>query len=655
MRKVILAMIGVMLLLTACARNGEALPVDADMEAIPSIEEEIPTPYAGDVLQDSESPTETEEIEAIENDALSAFTRFEGIVIEIHENHSRDIITVESSDGERRIFSLGNNALMLSDNSSYVVEEGANAIIFSRRVFTSDPPIYGAAVWVASDFTGALDDVTLMNDGTPVFSQRPITARTARFITGLSFQESAPFELSHLAYLSVTYVNFDGESKVGSMIVAAEIADEVLDIFREIYESRFPIYSIRLIDYFGAMDYYSLAANNTSAFNFRYIAGTRTLSRHALGMAIDINPIQNPYLRGNTLKPEAGREYLDRDNIRTGMITRGDAVYNAFISRGWIWGGNWVTLRDYHHFERRDTPPPLPEPAEENELCNCGLFYARDTIRQPTTPPIMIEESPTEEFLSQFENIYNFTHIECICCQHDGRYDQIIIWTEAPIRDFSFVSLGHTWLLGPMYYFYTAETLFTINNFAQGDAFLLNVNFFHYLIPRGGLVFTDENGNRRHMLIQESMEGGCHPRYGLGFFNDRTAIESSTNSINPNPAQQEILTQLLGDFDLGEISTMRSYQDDREEFLFRVVNYDHRATFYGTWGTQQGAFSNAAADLIEKGYVSWAWSITHPTQAGDAILVHSERFNGTWLIIDVGLDDASSWRDLVVVNLSNIF
>ncbi|MCL1842836.1 MAG: M15 family metallopeptidase [Defluviitaleaceae bacterium] len=187
----------------------------------------------------------------------------------------------------------------------------------------------------------------------PTFTQKPIPEERIEFITGLSFRYYAPFTLDALRYLSISYVNFSGESRVGNLIVAAEIADEVLDIFREIYEARFPIYGMRLIDYYNALDYYSMAANNSHAFNFRYIANTRTLSRHAFGMAIDINPIQNPYVRGENVLPEAGRAYLDRDDIRPGMITRGDVVYTAFISRGWTWGGNWTSLRDYHHFERR--------------------------------------------------------------------------------------------------------------------------------------------------------------------------------------------------------------------------------------------------------------------------------------------------------------
>lgn len=191
------------------------------------------------------------------------------------------------------------------------------------------------------------------NAALPIFTREPLPVHIIELITGVTFHENTPFDYSFLTYLTVTHVNFDGESVIGHLIVADEIGDEVLEIFMEIYESRFPIYSIRLIDYFDASDYYSMAANNSHAFNFRNIAGTNIISRHGFGMAIDINPIQNPYIRGDVIWPAAGAEYLDRSDIRPGMILPGGAVYNAFISRGWVWGGYWTSPRDYHHFERR--------------------------------------------------------------------------------------------------------------------------------------------------------------------------------------------------------------------------------------------------------------------------------------------------------------
>ena len=188
---------------------------------------------------------------------------------------------------------------------------------------------------------------------TPVFTSEPLPEYIVDLITGVTFHDTTPFGYDYLTYLTVTHVNFYGESMLGHLIVAAHIGYEVLDIFREIYEGRFPIHSIKLIDHFGASDYYSMAANNSHAFNFRYIAGTTTISRHGFGVAIDINPVQNPYIRGDTIWPAAGAEYLDRSYVRPGMIVPGDVVYNAFVSRGWTWGGHWTWPRDYHHFERR--------------------------------------------------------------------------------------------------------------------------------------------------------------------------------------------------------------------------------------------------------------------------------------------------------------
>jgi len=186
-----------------------------------------------------------------------------------------------------------------------------------------------------------------------IFTAEPLPYHIIQQITGVSFHQNSHFDYCHLAYLTITHVDFYGYSRHGHIIVAASIADEVLDIFQEIYEYRFPIAGMRLIDYYYALDDYSMAANNSVGFNFRYIAGTTTLSRHAWGMAIDINPIQNPFIRGDVILPVAGRYYLDRSDIRPGMIIPGDVVYRAFTSRGWIWGGHWRVPIDYHHFERR--------------------------------------------------------------------------------------------------------------------------------------------------------------------------------------------------------------------------------------------------------------------------------------------------------------
>jgi len=207
--------------------------------------------------------------------------------------------------------------------------------------------------WIGTISTIIIDTTIDYQPSEPIFKREPLPEHIIELIAGRTFRHDAPFDYCYLTYLTITHVDFHGVSRIGHMIVADAIGDEVLEIFQEIYAARFPIYRMRLIDFYGANDYLSMAENNSHAFNFRYIAGTRIISRHGLGRAIDINPIQNPYIRGNTVWPYAGRAYLDRSYARPGMVIRGDVVYRAFTSRGWIWGGNWTLPRDYHHFERR--------------------------------------------------------------------------------------------------------------------------------------------------------------------------------------------------------------------------------------------------------------------------------------------------------------
>jgi hypothetical protein len=115
------------------------------------------------------------------------------------------------------------------------------------------------------------------------------------------------------------------------------------------YEAGFRIQRMRLIDRYGGNDDRSMADNNSSGFNCRTIAGSARLSEHAHGRAVDLNPIQNPYVSGGTVAPAAGREYLDRSNVRRGMLVSGDPTVTAFEDRGWGWGGDWSSSKDYQH------------------------------------------------------------------------------------------------------------------------------------------------------------------------------------------------------------------------------------------------------------------------------------------------------------------
>ena len=134
------------------------------------------------------------------------------------------------------------------------------------------------------------------------------------------------------------------------MVVAADVADAVLSAFRQIYDSGFPIARMQLVDDYGADDDRSMAADNTSAFNCRPVTGGTGFSQHSYGNAIDINPVENPYVRGTLVLPPEGAAFADRENVRPGMIVPGDAVSSAFAAIGWVWGGDWVTLKDFQHF-----------------------------------------------------------------------------------------------------------------------------------------------------------------------------------------------------------------------------------------------------------------------------------------------------------------
>lgn len=157
---------------------------------------------------------------------------------------------------------------------------------------------------------------------------------------------------NELSYLEVLHYGFDGETHQGELIVNKKVAEEVLQIFKELYEIQFPIEKMRVISHYNNSDEQSMADNNTSAFNFRMITNGHTPSNHAFGLAIDINPTINPYIYKNTVLPENAGEYIDRNQEVLGLITADSEIYQIFKKYGWSWGGDWDTPKDYQHFEK---------------------------------------------------------------------------------------------------------------------------------------------------------------------------------------------------------------------------------------------------------------------------------------------------------------
>jgi hypothetical protein len=157
--------------------------------------------------------------------------------------------------------------------------------------------------------------------------------------------------------IKVKYVNIEGQEKTGEIVCNKSIEKDLKEIFEALYEARYPIESIRPVSDYDGDDDRSMAANNTSCYNYRVMTGSTTkLSKHARGLAIDINPLYNPYVKGKTVKPGEGRKYAynrtDKAHKGYPMITQRDLCYRLFKKHGFRWGGEWRTFKDYQHFEK---------------------------------------------------------------------------------------------------------------------------------------------------------------------------------------------------------------------------------------------------------------------------------------------------------------
>ncbi|SMD06115.1 M15 family metallopeptidase [Kibdelosporangium aridum] len=177
----------------------------------------------------------------------------------------------------------------------------------------------------------------------------PVTAERL----GKSWRPECPVGPDQLRLINLSVLGFDGKVHRGELIVAKAVATEITWTFADLYFNRYPIERMETVEKYDADDDKSMEANNTSAFNCRSITGGTAWSNHSYGRAIDINPVQNPYIssRGNVYPPN-GAPYVDRTRNDPGMIHADDSTVRAFESRGWDWGGYWTTPIDYQHFEK---------------------------------------------------------------------------------------------------------------------------------------------------------------------------------------------------------------------------------------------------------------------------------------------------------------
>lgn len=189
------------------------------------------------------------------------------------------------------------------------------------------------------------------------FSVAPLSDSLFSRMQGLSYPVGCSVPRGDLRHVRVLHVDAQGKVHKGELVCNKAIAQDLVDIFRQLYQARYPIEKIRLIDDYKADDEQSMRDNNTSCFCYRTVSGTKKLSKHSLGLAVDINTRYNPWVRKGAdgrqlVSPDNGRPYADRRKSYPYKIAKGDLLYRLFIQHGFKWGGDWRTMKDYQHFEK---------------------------------------------------------------------------------------------------------------------------------------------------------------------------------------------------------------------------------------------------------------------------------------------------------------
>ncbi len=202
--------------------------------------------------------------------------------------------------------------------------------------------------WLAAGF-GSISGQT--------FSIDTISDEVFQRMKGKSYGSDCSVPRSELRYLRLSHYGGDGMIHDGELVCNKMIANDLKEIFQVLFKHKYPIERMRLIDDYDADDERSMTDNNTSCFNFRTIAGSKKLSKHSLGLAIDINPLYNPCVKqskngGTIVQPASARRYANRKKRWPYKITKGDLCYRLFVEHGFKWGGEWRSLKDYQHFER---------------------------------------------------------------------------------------------------------------------------------------------------------------------------------------------------------------------------------------------------------------------------------------------------------------
>jgi hypothetical protein len=208
------------------------------------------------------------------------------------------------------------------------------------------PKAYSTLVLVFSSMLSAAEP--------SIFRSEPVSVPLLAQMRHTTWHAGCPIAPEELRQLTLTFHDFDNRTRTGILLVHRDLANEVLQIFRDLYQHGFQVERMVPVEEYGGNDDASMAANNTSAFNCRDTTGKPGVySNHSWGRAIDINPLTNPYVKGDKVLPPEGRRYLDRTKAFPGSILRDSFIVREFEKAGWTWGGRWVDRQDYQHFEKQ--------------------------------------------------------------------------------------------------------------------------------------------------------------------------------------------------------------------------------------------------------------------------------------------------------------
>lgn len=257
---------------------------------------------------------------------------------------------------------MGNNLSPDADTDSMVITQNNEST--EQNMNTESDMITNQNDDMNAETTNIDFNTLSHEDAEAFFYREPLNEELISYITGISYP--APESLSSppaidyedLSHLNILHYDFDGNIVEGELICNNKIADDLLEIFYELYINEYQIEKVKLIDEYAGDDNASMADNNTSSFNYRVVEGTTNLSNHAYGLAIDINPFYNPYITYPSgekihISPEGSAPYADRSKDFPYKIDETDLCYRLFKSHGFTWGGDWNSCKDYQHFQKK--------------------------------------------------------------------------------------------------------------------------------------------------------------------------------------------------------------------------------------------------------------------------------------------------------------